>query len=471
MTKGSQALTGSPRALIALQGTGLLLLTLLLIPIFWSGKAQLFLGAIFAGLGAFLLLRRPHLCVWIILTFWFVEIDPIRIRFLSIPYLASALLLIPLAISVLRDREIWVWRVPQVKIFLAIGILFLVSTWWSHFKYPITLLPALDESGRHMQLFFSRLVFLIFFLYFINTRRRIELTVWLVAGLIVAAALSAFHPLVSGGAVKRAAAAFSLADNANRLGFICLFATTFVWFYRTHGQRRRWKVLTLPLLFFLPVMALATGSRSAFLQTLILMALILKEQEGWSVAKRVRSLLLLVSVAFVLFAAMPTAQLMRATTFDPTVAAPGQQSLRQRITIIYDSLGMIASDPILGIGIGNFRWMEQAFYGRDVGNHNSYLWAFTSGGIGVLALYLLLFYITYWMLRRVERSGPRELLWLSKGLKVNLILFLVFSGFADFWLSEFLYLLIGWTVALTYLKPRQDQGLAPIRYRSNLVPT
>ena len=44
----------------------------------------------------------------------------------------------------------------------------------------------------------------------------------------------------------------------------------------------------------------------------------------------------------------------------------------------------------------------------------------------MLALYLLLFYVTYRMLRQLEKSGPRELLWLSKATKANLLLFLIF---------------------------------------------
>ena len=80
----------------------------------------------------------------------------------------------------------------------------------------------------------------------------------------------------------------------------------------------------------------------------------------------------------------------------------------------------------------------------------------------MLALYLLLFYVTYRMLSRLEKSGPRELLWLSKATKANLLLFLIFSGFADFWLSDFIYLIIGLAVAMTYLWRRGSEKLPPI---------
>ena len=98
--------------------------------------------------------------------------------------------------------------------------------------------------------------------------------------------------------------------------------------------------------------------------------------------------------------------------------------------------------------------------GRDANTHNAYLWALTSGGIGILTLYLFLFFQTYLLIKKLERSGPPELLWLSKGLKVNLFLFLLFSAFTDFWLSDFLYLQIGLPIAMTlYWQREQYQSL------------
>ncbi len=463
MIKDQITRAGSQRALLAFQW-GLVFLTFFVFLIFWMGKGPLLLSAILAAIGVASILWKPHWGVLIILTVWFIEISPrlFGIRYVSAPYLVSAVLTVPFALSVLRNREIWVWRVPQVKIFLAIGVLFLASLSWAYFNHPITLLPQLDSTVRAMQKFFTHLVFLIFFLYFINTRRRIEMTVWWLLGLIVAAAMTGFVGFLAGGGAERARAAFSLAANENRLAFICLFGTSLLWFYYHYGQARRWKALILPILFVLPLVTLASGSRSGFLQLVVLTAFILKEQQGWVAAKRLRSYVFVASVSVLLLAAVPTAQFLRATTFDPAAAVPGQSSLRNRIIRTYASLEMAASNPILGIGIGNFRWMNQAFYGNDQGPHNSYLGTLAEGGIGVLVLYLLLFYITYRMLRHLEREGPQELLWLSKGLRVNLILFLVFSAFADFWLSEFLYLIVGLTVAMTYLKQRQDQRLSPI---------
>lgn len=457
------------RVLLLLQGMGLLLLTFFLFQIFSTGKGQAYLLAILAGLGTLCVLYRPDWGVLVLLMVWFLDFSPrvLGVRFLSLPYLVVGVLLIPFALSILRDRVIWVLRVPQVNIFLLIGILLLASTWWSATQHPLSIVPEFDSTERMLHLFFARLLFLVLFIYFITTQRKIEMAVFLALVLIVVAAQSALPIALSGG---RARATFSLAANPNRLAFICLFATSLLWFYRSSLQAR-WKSLTVPLLFFLPATALATGSRSGFIQMIILGVLILREQEGWSAIKRIQSFLFLGAVLIFLSVIVPASQYIRATSFDPTTQAPGKQSLNHRITRIWNLLETAASNPILGIGIGNFRWVNQSRYGDDRQPHNSYLGTLAESGAPVLSLYLLLFYVTYRMLNQLKRSGPRELLWLSKGLRVNLILFLVFSAFADFWVNDFLYLIIGLTVAMTVLWKRQESTAAQLRPSSVLAPT
>ena len=156
----------------------------------------------------------------------------------------------------------------------------------------------------------------------------------------------------------------------------------------------------------------------------------------------------------------------RATNFDPAEDCAGQESLQNRARVVVGALKMIATDPIFGAGFGNYPWVARAYFGVSGATHNSYLWAFTSGGIGVFASYLLLFYVTYRMLKRLERVGPQELLWLVKATKVNLFLFLICSISTDFWLSDFLYLIVGLTVAmaLSLAAPGAEQFRpAPVR--------
>jgi O-antigen ligase len=443
----------SQAAIVVAQATGLLILTLVLFQIFLTGKAQTYLWSILAALGALFVLFRPAWGVLILMMVWFFDISPrvLGVRFLSVPYVVVGVLLIPFALSILRDRVVWVFRVPQIKIFLLIGTLLLASTWWNEALHPLSVIPELDSSERMLHLFFARLLFLIFFIHFITTRRKIELALFLIVLMILTAAYTAFPMSFSGG---RARATFGLAANPNRLAFVCIFATALIWFYRFAPQAR-WKSLSLPLLFFLPALALATGSRSGFMQLIALGILIVKEQEGWSATKRIHSFFFLGTVLIFLSVIVPAGQYMRATSFDPTIQAPGKQSLDKRITRIWHLLETAGSNPVLGIGIGNFGWVNQTRYGDDRQPHNSYLGTLAESGAPVLALYLLLFCVTYRMLSQLKKFGPPEFIWLSKGLSVNLVLFLIFSTFADFWLNDFLYLIIGLTVAMTVFWQRQ----------------
>jgi hypothetical protein len=461
----TRAWLAHPRAWLAVQASALILLTFGLVDIMSGSRRDLFLGAILGGICALWLTQQPHWGALIILAVWITNVDV----FESTPYLVSAVLLLPFGLTVLRDRQIWVLRVPQVRILLIIGIIFLISTWWSEFKYPVSLFPEKDQTVRQMQVFATRLVWLTFFLYFINTRQKIELATWIALGLVVAAASSAAPAsLLKGGDISRAEAGFSLAENSNRLAYISIFATTLFWYYRFDGPASRWRNWTLPFIVCLPLIALATGSRSGFLQIGILALLLVKDQRGWAPAKRILCIFFMGFVALFLSAIVPATNLMRATTFDPNVVAPGQTSLQNRLLVVFDALKMFASDPIFGAGIGNFPWVARAYFQSNGQTHNSYLWALVSGGIGTLALYLLLFFITYGMLREAERSAPRELLWLSKGLRVNLILFMLFSAFADFWLSDFLYLFVGLAVALNQLPRVQEPRSVPISRQGQL---
>jgi len=148
---------------------------------------------------------------------------------------------------------------------------------------------------------------------------------------------------------------------------------------------------------------------------------------------------------------VPTATYLRATTFETTSAAPGGKSLKNRMTTIKAGIEIALANPLLGVGPGNFRWRHQVLYGDDTVAHNSYLWALTSGGPLLLILYLVLFRRIYRRLAAVERSGPPELSWLGKALRINLILFMTATLFADYWLSIYPYVFLGLGLATSRL--------------------
>jgi O-antigen ligase len=430
---------------------GLVVLTAALVP--FMREPEPLLLAVPAGIAAVWLLANPAWGVLLIFAGWFFRRPE--------GYAVMAVLCVALALRIYRERRVRVLRDVHVPVLLAIGGLFLLSTAWNEFWGRVPWLPDMDSTNQELTIFAMRLAFLVFVFYFIDTPRRITLWAWLVIAFVVVAALSGIRDFAAGEGFRRAHADFGMASNANRLAHICMFATSLLWFYRTHGPDRRLRRLAIPLLFVLLMTVLYSGSRSGVLQLLVFAVLAIALQESWPLSQRLRSVALLGSLVVLLATVAPTAQLMRATSFDPQRAEQGQDSLKNRLNTVVAGVGVLAQDPLLGIGIGNFRSVKRTYYGlpRQEGTHNGYLWAALAGGVGALALYLYLFYRTYRTLRALERSGPPDLLWLARGLRVGLILFLLFSTFTDFWLSEMFAVVIGLPMALSLIAARA--GVVP----------
>jgi O-antigen ligase len=304
-----------------------------------------------------------------------------------------------------------------------------------------------------MMIFALRLLFLVFVFYFVRTPAQLALFVGLAIALIIAAAGSAWPAFLASGGSDRAAATFSLGQNENRLAHICLFAISLLWWYRTLGPRPLLRRLCLPLIAFLALTTLATGSRGGLLQFVLLIALVLGSQRGWSPAKRLRSIVLLLCLVVAAIAAAPAAQLMRATSFSPEDVNPAQDSLKNRLNTILVGLEVGAQNPVFGVGIGNFKAVKRTLYGlpRREETHNSYLWAVMAGGVPALGLYLALFWTTHRTLVKLQMTVSRDLLWIVHGFRFNLLLFLLFSAVADFWASEIFALVIGVPMAAAHI--------------------
>jgi O-antigen ligase len=454
----------SPPMQATLYGAAVIGVTLLLIPALSSGKAFAVLLSVVAGLVAVYMACRPHTAVLAIFVFWFFDVNLTGVKYFNVPYLLAGLLMLPLAIQILRDPSLTPLRVPQLKIYLAIGLVLVAAIGWSTLVHPDPPPSARDHTSRQFHLFITRLVFLVFVLYFIRTTRHIKQTMFVLVFLIAIAAIDALLPMLRGEAVGRIRGSTGLTTNANRLAFVSVFATCVIWFFREFAAPSRWKQFTAPLLLLLPMTVLLTASRNGLLQLLVLGGMGLKEQRHWSPTRRLYSFLFVLAIVAVVLVAVPSAHLLRATSFDPTAVRPGQDSLRNRLTTVVAALHMTAENPLFGVGPGNFLWRHQAFWGNPQATHNSYLWALTGGGPLLLGLYLLLFFRTHRMIRRAEASCSPDLLWVAKALRVNVILFMVFSAFADFWLTEWLYLLVGLAVALhrVSVAPHPNtRGVAP----------
>jgi O-antigen ligase len=448
----------APPMLVAI---GVVPLTLVLIGVFvYSGN--LFLWAILGLIAVTVLVVRPDFGVLMMVAALSAEIIP-GARFLNAPYLIGIVLAIPLAAELLRDGEIWSLRDPAIRILLAIGALYLVSTWWNGFRAPITPFPELDKTEWLMVAFIVRLGFLILFIHFVNTPQRMEAAIWLMVGLFTFAAVDSWSGFSGAEEVvaQRAEGEFGASRNSNRLAFVCMFSTALLWFFYARARGRPWKFVVLPLIFLLVASALAAGSRSGLLQAVVLVLLIVKDQKGGSLSRQVASFLVIGCAALFLLSVVPSSPLERATSFDPDIDAPGQESLVNRLEQVKTAARLFVTHPLLGIGIGNFETMSIPAHDMGRGTHNSYLRALSEGGIGVFALYIWLFVVTFRRLAEIERSGLPEVVWIVKGVRAAFVVFLVYSATADIWVNNYLYMLLGLSIAMNrFVDERRGAALA-----------
>ena len=133
------------------------------------------------------------------------------------------------------------------------------------------------------------------------------------------------------------------------------------------------------------------------------------------------------------------------------------ESTHRRWLVFWQGLKLFSQNPLLGVGVGNFRWhaVMDPSYGVAGATHNAYLLVLVEGGVILLVAHLLLFWRTYRDLGRVEKGAvaPRRLGldWLVSATRTNIVLLAVFSLFAEAW-KEFYYpLLIGTAAVLTQL--------------------
>jgi O-antigen ligase len=345
-------------------------------------------------------------------------------------------------VQIAGERRIAALEMPEVWIVIAIGLVFVAATAWSMLMHPPPPHVAYDYTAMEFRYFAKNLVIFFFFVAFVRTPRDILAAVGVLLIVILFFAWDVLH-LLEGGPYEARAQSMGIADQ-NRLGALAVWGTALCWSLHALGTDRRWKRLAAVPLVVLPFVALLTGSRSALLQLLVLAGLILLQQRHWSPAGRVRTVALGVAIAAVILAAVPSALLLRATSFGTNTTDIAAESTRNREQAVREGFAMAAEHPFLGVGPGNFRWRR----GTGAGPHNSYIWALTSGGPALLILYLFLLHRAYRAAAAAGRAGPPQLLWVATGVRFCVIELVLFSASADVWLQPPLYFLVGLSVAL-----------------------
>jgi O-antigen ligase len=366
----------------------------------------------------------------------------------------------------LQTRDFSFLRLPQVQLFLAIGVVFLISSAMVPYKFPtlqvtrgITLI--LDRTGEMTHIFISRLVFLIFFVHFVRTRADIQLTFATVMFTLFLAIPSALYNAFTGDLIRgfRATADLSSGSNPNRLAMMCLMEMGMWWLY-ARAKSTPWRRLGAAIVIPASLLTLLmTGSRSGLLGLMLLVGMThvapREYRPPWAMMF-IGGIL----ASFLIAVAVPQEAWKRATNFFPTAHhEAGASSNEKREATINTGLQMIREHPVLGVGLGNFREVARQIYRDEFFRppHNSYLWAAAEGGLICLALYLWLFRTTWRHLTDVGRfsAGDPDMAWLIMALRMNFVFVFFFGLFADLWLHPVTYITLALSIAVRLFYARQ----------------
>lgn len=472
-----------------------------------TGSGSLLVGGMLGVMGLALVVRRPALGVFILMT-TFLFTYPAFLRGVGNLTINNVLglILIPMAgYEMLRERSWWVLR---FKPFLLMGVVvgsMIVSgvfyTGRSEYveqqavskieKSQRSQGPALIATRDAGAKFLTRLVFLVLFVFFVRTRRDLRAVV----GILVAALLFTYFSVSTGEgqfgwgtgrlrALSDAGGAVYAGRNPNKLAYFALLVLTLLWYGRTTIRNRIWTPLWGAVTALTFVMIPMTGSRSGMLNLLVFMLIVLLEGRF-----NYRKILGLVAISFLVVVQfayntsvvdllLPGQTAQRLTNIgvrSEVLEESGfeaQGSAGGRFRTAQSTIRVWLSYPLFGVGIGNFE-SERAVtdpFGVVGPPHNSYLWALAEGGLFVFVLYIWMF---AWTWRRIEdirweyeaRYGPMKLGWLVNAMRTGLIGFLFYSFFADMWYHDFFYVVMGISLALIRMHEQYaETGRVPESY-------
>jgi O-antigen ligase len=388
---------------------------------------------------------------------------------LTINNVLGGIFLILLTYKVRSEEDWWFIRVPEVQLLAFIIVMFYIA---NQVNGPDPHLPALVGVQRigseNLRTVTTRAAFTLFFINFIRAPRHVRMIYLLALAFMVVTALTGIRSVLHGAALHgyRAMAArggvtIGAASNPNRLAMFAILAIAGLWFLRRSMGVAVLRLLIIPILVLLALAVVMTASRSGLLGLGVCVAYIV-----WDQVVNLRQLFIfaIAGVMALSLAArvVPEKSLERITNLPFTQAGEtgeGAGSLARRGYTWEIGLQMVEEHPFLGVGAGNWeltRFLKDPTHSMGA-VHNSYLLALAEGGVFVLAAYTALLWRTWRNLRIAERylADPKfplaDMMWIVKGAKVSLLVFVFFSVFADLWQFVILFWLVGLGVVLRRL--------------------
>jgi hypothetical protein len=249
----------------------------------------------------------------------------------------------------------------------------------------------------------------------------------------------------------RAGASLTVGSNPNRLAMICLIQVACWWFWSLARPGSTRRAIALVAIATSMMALFYTGSRSGLLGVGVLLLVLQTGPRHFRVPTRH-----VVAAGFmglaVILTIVPEAAWNRMIAFNPEVGEAGASSSKMREETIWTATRIVRDHYWTGIGIGKFREVSRQIYGDKFYRppHNSFLWAASEGGVFVLVLYLVLFWVTWRDLQVVTALAPRDpsFAYIAAAVRTVFLLYVFFSAFADLFLNPVTYILIGMIVAM-----------------------
>ncbi len=255
-----------------------------------TGMEATAIGIMVAGAVLAAVVIQPAIGILMLMANYLVASYPSPIRgegLLTINNILGIILVVLMVAELAQRPDLSFLRARQIRVFLAIGVIFVVSTIVSDHNFPNLQVTAgrfrlLDQTGPMTQDFVTRLAFFVLTLQFLTRKRDLKRAVTVMMICLVMIVPSALLGYASGNAVAgyRAAADFSAATNSNRLAFLCLLQIAFWWYFARAKPAPERTVLAVAVIGSLIFTVFLSASRSGVLGLGILFYMLTKTRGG-----------------------------------------------------------------------------------------------------------------------------------------------------------------------------------------------
>jgi putative inorganic carbon (hco3(-)) transporter len=331
------------------------------------------------------------------------------------------------------------------------------------------------ESLNFMRYTFIQLIFMFYFTAnVVRTPAQLRTALW---AFILSMFLLALPSIADKSGAQRWSSVDSTYD-ANDLALLCNVAIAFLvcLLPRARGYQK------IVLLAFLPVFLYAlalTGSRGGLIGLAVVSVLLLYRIRSIGLFKKICIALLLVAVGV---AFTPNSSKERYATI-------GEEDYNStddfgRVKIWQRNLGIIASNPVFGVGPGNFGYANGITYASDVGGnswrvtaHNCYILIGVEMGLCGLGLFLALFFRCLSRMRHLQREaldhpGFEEIASLALAIEAGLLAYMVCGFFLSvcYWVLPYFLVALGVALQRYATVRRLELGVEPPPGQGGLSP-